>query len=344
MRYRDALPTSALLLLACARPATSSPVPAETAVVAPIEDGFARSEHWVPSETGVEVFVSRVAPTGPARGAVVLMHGAGSPSSAVWDLPRGCSVQAALAEAGLESFAVDVRGFGGAKWKNAPTRAEGPPAVRAVDVMPDLEAAFDFVKKRTGRDTASLVGWSWGSVVSGMFAGLHPDRVDRLALFAPVYDRRWPTRHVERGAFRTEARALHMKWLDPDREDPEIRRAYVERLFRFVEGDELRLFNGPYRDVYGEDAPVWDPALVKAPTLVIRGSDDRASLRPHALALFDALEHAPSSGYLELSDAGHFAFRTRRCKALQSALRDFLADGTESSTSPSASPDVSGGY
>ena len=47
---------------------------------------------------------------------------------------------------------------------------------------------------------------------------------------------------------------------------------HVEALFRFVGPNEpVRLPNGPYRDLYGPDAPVWNPAAVRAPTLVVRG-------------------------------------------------------------------------
>lgn len=271
------------------------------------------------------MFVVRVSPEAPSVGAVVLTHGAGSPASAVWDLPRGHSIQAALAAAGLDSFAVDVRGFGGSTAPASLTGPRsGPPAVRAAEVTPDVDAAVRFALTATGHSRVDLVGWSWGCVVAGRYASTHPDRIRRLALYAPVFDRRWPSRHRTEEAWRTERRALHLKWLDPEREDPAVRNAYVERLFRFVDGDELRLPNGPYRDVYGPDAPVWRPEGVTAPTLVVRGTEDRASLRDAALRLTGRLERAPWVRYVELPGAGHFAFRTVQSPRLQGVLRDFL--------------------
>ena len=61
-------------------------------------------------------------------------------------------------------------------------------------------------------------------------------------------------------------------------------------MFRFTKGDELRLPNGPYLDLYGEEAPLWDASKIGAPTLIVRGDQDRASLDPHAQKLFTDLK------------------------------------------------------
>jgi alpha-beta hydrolase superfamily lysophospholipase len=286
-----------------------------------------RSTLELESEPGIRVFVTRVRPAGPARGAVVLTHGAGSPASAVWDLPNGYSVMAALAERGFDAFTVDVRGFGGSTSPPAllgPADA-APPAVRAHDVLPDVDAVVERARAEVGGGPVDLVGWSWGALVAGLYASRHPDEVRRLVLFAPVFDRKWPSRHRTEEAWREEPRALHMKWLDPEREDEAIRRAYVDRLFRFADGDVLRIPNGPYRDIYGPDAPIWSPEAVRAETLVVRGTEDRASLRVHARALYDRLIHAKRRVYRELEGAGHFAFRTRAgAPALRAAIVSFL--------------------
>lgn len=297
--------------------AASSPTPAK----------LRRSEHHVTTTDESRVFVRRVRPEGKARGAVVLTHGAGSPASAVWDLPFGYSVMEALSRQGYDTFSVDVRGFGGSSTPAAlKGPAEGSPAVRAADVMPDIDAAVRFAQKRSGQARVDLVGWSWGCVVAGLYASRHPDEIRRMVLFAPVYDRRWPRRHRTEGVWRSESRELHMKWLDPEKEDPEVRKAYVAALFRFVpDGGDLVLPNGPYQDVYGPDAPVWTATTVTAPTLVVRGSEDRASLREPALRLFEALA-SPERAYLELAGAGHFAFRTRRAPELRRAIVSFLTD------------------
>lgn len=297
-----------------------------------VVDDLTREEIVIDSRTaGISLLMFRVAAFGEPRGAVLFLHGAGSPASAIWDIQHAdYSMLRYLACRGFDAYTVDVRGFGGSTWPPALLKpAEGaPPAVRATDVMPDVAAALAYAQNRSGVSRVDLVGWSWGCVVAGMFAGRHPDRVRRLVLFAPVYDRKWPTRHRTAGAWRTEERALYFEYFDPQREERATLEDHVEALFRFVGPNEpVRLPNGPYRDVYGPDAPVWEARAVSAPTLVVRGQADRASLQPHAYRLFQALENAPERRYVEIGAAGHFAFRTRRYRQLQGAIGGFLTEG-----------------
>ena len=171
-----------------------------------------------------------------------------------------------------------------------------------------------------------MVGWSWGCVVSGMFAGLHPEQIRRLVLFAPVYDRKWQSRHATESEWSPVERGLFMKYFDPAKEDRAVLEAHVEALFRFAGSDgQLLLSNGPYHDIYGPDGPVWDPRQVKAATLVVRGELDRASQEEHAYRLFTHLEQASLRRYVVLGGADHFAFRTFRAPELQAVLTDFLS-------------------
>ncbi|MCC7382466.1 MAG: alpha/beta fold hydrolase [Deltaproteobacteria bacterium] len=263
----------------------------------------------------------------PRRGAVVLVHGAGSGSSAIWDLRfRDYSMMRALACAGFDTYAVDVRGFGGSSRPIALELASeaGPPAVRAEEAARDLGAAVAFAAATSSVSTVDIVAWSWGCDVTGLYAGREPGRVRRLVLYAPVYDRRWPARHKTRGAWRVERKHPLLELYDPQREEWTVWVEHVDAMFRFAGGDELRLPNGPYRDLYGPDAPVWDAAKIRAPVLIVRGDKDPASLEVHARRLYDALIHAPERRYLLVAGASHFLPRERRYKQLQGAVLDFL--------------------
>ncbi|MBX2814330.1 MAG: alpha/beta fold hydrolase [Myxococcales bacterium] len=290
-------------------------------------EGFRTAEIRIPSDPGIEIFVTRVEPVGSSRGAVVLTHGAGSPSSAVWHLPLGYSIMETLASHGFDTYAVDVRGFGGS---TRPTTmlsvdTQSPAAVRASEVMPDINAVVKFAQANSGHPQVDLVGWSWGCVVAGMYASSHAESIRRLLLYAPVFDRKWPKRHKIGPASRIESRELHMKWLDPTQEDPKIRQLFVERLFRFEESpDQILLPNGPYRDIYGPDTPVWNPSAVLSATLIIRGSNDLASLRGPAIRLYEALTKAQYRQYTEVANMGHFAFRTFKNPQLKSLILNFL--------------------
>ena len=294
-------------------------------------EDLVRQELYIDSATqGVSLFMFRMPAFGESKGAVLLLHGAGSPGSALWDLTtKDYSMMRRLACAGFDTYTLDVRGFGGSTQPRALLEdAEGAaPAVRAADVMPDVDAALRFAQARSSVDRVDLVGWSWGCVVAGMAAGRFADRVRRLVLFAPVYDRKWPTRHKTVGAWRSEARDLYFKYFDAEREERAVLEEHVAALFRFVGANEVvRLPNGPYRDLYGEDAPIWDPASIRAPTLVVRGENDRASLREPAYRLFQSLKNAPVRRYSELGGAGHFAFRTRQYRRLQAVVHGFLTE------------------
>ncbi len=314
--------------LSCTPPEKPAPPPVKPSCA---PSSLKRHEVRIPSEQGIEVFVMHIdAPEHLKRGAVVLTHGAGSPSSALWDLQvKDYSLMRKLACAGWDSYALDMRGFGGSTMPKAmsqPADKSGP-VVRAQEVMADVAAGVRFAKARSKVAQVDLFGWSWGSLVAGMYASLHPDQVRRLALFAPVYDRKWPTRHkTEKDpAWRSVDRDLFFKYFDEKREERSVLERFVEQMYRFSDG-ELRLPNGPYRDIYGEDAPIWDASKVRASTLVIRGQADRASRQAHAFQLFEDLKNAKERRFLVLGGGGHFMFRTRRYRALQSALIHFLSE------------------
>lgn len=260
------------------------------------------------------------------RGAVVLMHGAGSGGSAAFDLP-GASLMRALACAGFDAYAFDARGFGGSMkpaGMDQPAEAN-PPLIRATDAARDLDAVVRFAAATSAVERPHLIGWSWGSDVAGLYAGEHPERIDRLILMAPVYDRRWPSRHLEKGGWREERRDEVVKFFSPEREERPIFDAAVDAMYRFAPtAGVVRLPNGPYRDIYGTDAPLWDAAKIRAPVLIIRGDRDKASLDPHALALYSKLGAELEKQYVVLGGLGHFLFRERRHPETFQVVTGFL--------------------
>lgn len=336
------------LFAACATPAppTSSPPPPAPAVEKSLGPNarvtmkvatstacrpaaLVREEKRIESEPGIEVFAMRVGAFGETRGAVLFTHGAGSASSSLWDLrTKDYSFMRKLACKGFDAYAVDVRGFGGSTMPGALSQPadENPPVVRAKEVMADVDAVARWAKARSGVARIDLVGWSWGSLVAGMYASTRPESVRRLVLFAPVYDRKWPKRHQTENAWYTVSRDLFFEYYDEVREERAVLEEFVDQLFRFEPKETLRLPNGPYADLYGEDAPIWDASKVMADTLVVRGDQDRASLEPHARKLFADLVNASVRRYVVLGGAGHFAFRTRRYRELQSVVIGFLEE------------------
>lgn len=321
-----------LVLAACARterqPTPDAALATKTSTACD-PGALAREETTVESEPGIRVFVMRIAAPKDRRGAALFTHGAGSQGSALWDLrTKDYSFMRKLACSGWDAYSLDARGFGGST--KPPALAlpaeQSPPAVRMREVMADVDAAVELARSKSDVPRVSLIGWSWGSEVAAMYAGLHPDRVEKLVMFAPVYDRKWPARHQTTNAWYPVKRETFFRYHDPKKEDRAVLDEFVRELFRFTEGDELRLPNGPYADLYGEDAPIWDAAKITAPTLVVRGERDRASLDLHAQKLFADLVNAPLKRYVVIGGADHFAFRTYRYRELQSVVLRFLEE------------------
>jgi pimeloyl-ACP methyl ester carboxylesterase len=103
------------------------------------------------------------APTGLT---IVLLHGF-MDSGATWDM-----VAPTLARAGHDVLAPDLRGFGQSDFVGPGGYYHFP------DYVADLAELVDALAPRR----LAIVGHSMGGTVAALFAGAHPDRVERLAL------------------------------------------------------------------------------------------------------------------------------------------------------------------
>lgn len=117
---------------------------------------------------GLRLFVHRTrdesrAPSGLT---IVLIHGF-MDSGGTWDM-----VAPVLARAGHDVVAPDLRGFGLSDSIGAGGYYHFP------DYVADLAALVDALAPRR----LSIVGHSMGGTVAALYAGAHPDRVERLAL------------------------------------------------------------------------------------------------------------------------------------------------------------------
>jgi proline iminopeptidase len=152
----------------------------------------------------------------------------------------------------------------------------------------DLEA----LRQAWGLERLTLAGYSWGGLLSLLYATEHPDRVDRLALVSPApawraaradFERRLAVRTMapELQAERAALRASGLRDRDPD--------AYQRRVFELsVAGyfhDPARAAGlTPFRVTGRTQQEVWDslgdydlrPALVtlRLPAIVLHGDDD----------------------------------------------------------------------
>ncbi len=142
------------------------------------------------------------------EGRVVLMvHGGFWPCSAAFDCPlRDYSWMEALAKAGYDVFALDMTGHGRSTLPLQANPANLSPDVRAGlgagvaeqaderaypfnlassdTETADLDAIIDFIRVLRKVKRIKLIGWSGGGIRTGTYALRHPDKVERLVIWA----------------------------------------------------------------------------------------------------------------------------------------------------------------
>jgi pimeloyl-ACP methyl ester carboxylesterase len=138
--------------------------------------------HVATTSDGWRLLLGRRRPRGPARRApVLLLHGIAMNRLALDFGDERHSLAAALAAAGLDCFALDLRGHGGSR--------PGPGAPRdwTLDdyLALDLPAALDAVRALTGEPQALLVGHSQGALLALAAAARFPERVRGVVALAP---------------------------------------------------------------------------------------------------------------------------------------------------------------
>ena len=140
---------------------------------------------------------------------VLFVHGAGTPAEVAFDVPyQDYSWMAFLARAGFDVFSVDMTGYGRstrpapmndpcnlAKERQlgfvaSPCGASYPHTLTSIaSDWNDIDAAVTYIRALRHVDRVSLVAWSRGGPRAGGYAAQHPDKVRRLVVLAPAYDR-----------------------------------------------------------------------------------------------------------------------------------------------------------
>jgi pimeloyl-ACP methyl ester carboxylesterase len=331
----------AFLLSGCATATSAPPVPA-----------LAVEDFRVPSRSaGIELFVRNKRPAGierfPSDRIVLFVHGITFPSESTFDLALdGLSWMDYIARAGYDVYLVDVRGYGAstrpAAMSEPPDRH--PPVATLAEAVGDIAAAVDFILQRRRVERISLIGWSWGTVVMGRYAATHGEKVDRLVLYAPVWQRRTEAlaaRGTDVGtAYRlVNVGAVKSRWMAgvaPDKQEQILPRGWFDSWVAATLATDpwgakqtppvIRAPNGglPAPQTGGDWVPPYDPAAIKAPTLLVKGEWDAETPSYMAQALFPLLVNAPLKQYLEIGEGTHSVMLERNRMQLFRAVQSFL--------------------
>lgn len=293
----------------------------------------------------------------PSCPPLLMVHGA-TFSGRIFDIPlEGISWLAAARDAGFAAYALDLRGYGRsapADWRAGAFADGAPPACGGAEAIEDIGRAADWIAARHGDVPLSLVGWSWGSTTTARYAiGPGRGRVGRLALYAPVHAAPNPAwqqmladpsdsqRPRDFAPFRRVTPAdVRLRWNEQIPAGADWRaKGALDALVETSLSDDpeagpdaFRVPNGTFTELWHcfNGRPLYDPAKLRCPTLLIRGSDDPTSTRIDALDLFDAIG-ARERQYVEIANATHFGQGERSAPQLFDAVHTFLRTGHSAS-------------
>lgn len=207
-----------VLALLFLMPVATMPLTADDSARILTLDHFVRVKSTVPALAGetAQIYVRERVQAGRAlrggsfAGRVALfVHGAGTPAEVAFDVPyQDYSWMAFLAAAGFDVFAMDTTGYGRstrpapmadpcnlandrqAPFVAAPCPPNYPHALTTIaSDWNDIDAAVDYIRALRKVEKVSLIGWSLGGPRAGGYAGQHPERVQKLVLLAPAYNR-----------------------------------------------------------------------------------------------------------------------------------------------------------
>jgi pimeloyl-ACP methyl ester carboxylesterase len=139
---------------------------------------------------GRSLFLRYLPPSGSGDRVVLYVHGGTFPSGlSIAHRFDGRSWRDELCAAGFHVWALDFHGFGRLSdpYPEMERPPEGmPPLGRGADANRQLEEAVRFICERHGVGRVSIIAHSWGTIVTGLFAGRCPELIDRLVFFGPI--------------------------------------------------------------------------------------------------------------------------------------------------------------
>jgi pimeloyl-ACP methyl ester carboxylesterase len=301
---------------------------------------------------GVEIFVRNKRPSGVQTfkndRIAIMIHGATFPGSSTFDLPvADKSWMDYMAERGFDVYALDLPGYGRSTRPAAMDLPpdQNPPFMRGTEAVKAIGAVVDHVLKRRGVEKVSLIGHSWGATLSATYATENQAKVERLALYAPIWLRTTasPTQVPGKlGAYRVVSREqTQARWLSGV---PEEKKASLVPAGWFDmwanatfatdpkgEGKTLRAPNGVVLDnleYFGATPPkaYWEPTKITSPVLLVLGEWDRDAPPYMAQALYPLLTNAAWKRHVVLSEGTHFMVMEKNRILLIRTVQQFLEE------------------
>lgn len=316
-------------------------------------------EMMVPStDAGIEIYVRNKRPADmntfrPER-TVLFVHGSTYPAHTAFDLQLdGMSWMDYIASRGYDVYLLDLRGYGkSTRPKEMEVDAkENPPLTRGEVAVKDIGSVVDHILKRRNLQRVTLLGWSWGTTLMSTYTTQNPNKVEKLALYAPQWIRQTPSL-VQAGpgpiaAYRTVPKsAAKDRWLNGVPEDKKaslIPAGWFEQWADATWATDpvgskqnppvLRAPNGTVADTadfWAAGKAYYDPAKITVPTLLVLAEWDRDTPPYMAQTLFPLLTNAPTKRMVMLSEGTHTIIMEKNRMKLFEAVQNFLDESGRS--------------
>lgn len=280
-----------------------------------------------------------------AVGDVVYVHG----STFGADLSVFCRIDGRswadeMSAAGLAVWGFDFAGYGAS---DRYAQDSDRPVGRMDEVIGQLQRVVATVRTRRGGGPVILVSHSWGASVAARYAGTYPQDVRALVLFAPIVVRcaatRTPASYIPAAAACAPTHYPLSLWAQYRRFVEDVPRGQPQALGEaqfqawgeaFLSTDpsagsrtppSVMTPGGPQADVLalwsGQD--LYDPSLIIAPTLLVRGEWDSVCADADAHCLLRALGSADKTD-ARIERATHLMHLESQRGLLYNAVNTFL--------------------
>jgi pimeloyl-ACP methyl ester carboxylesterase len=252
-------------------------------------------------------------------------------------------VVTALAQTGLDVWALDYYGFGESdRYPEMALPADKhPPLGTAEECADQVDSVFAFLKREQHIDRIMLIGDSGGSLVAGVFATRRPELVSRLVLFGPVtpftsapspqtllpaYDYVTPPQMWSLFANWSEAAGK------PDVLDSTAYQAWAETYLRSdpTSGTRtppsVRIPTGRQADLVSiaRGRFTYDPSMIQARTLIVMGEWDEIAKFSGAEWLLHSLQQASQRRLVVIGHGSHTIQYESERTQLYRVMADFL--------------------
>jgi len=283
------------------------------------------TEHWT-RKGDVKLFLYNKTSGNKQRGTILFVHGSSMASQPTFDLqvpgrPHSSAMEW-FAERGFDTWTMDNEGYGRSD-KKRPINCDIP------NGADDLDAATQYILKKTGAKKLLLYGISSGALKAALFTQRHPERVARLVLDAFVWTGEGSPTLEQRRKRLPEFQAKNRRPIDRafvhsifERDHPGTAdKATIEAFANAILALDDSVPTGTYVDMCSK-LPLVDPAKIPVPTLILRGEFDGIAGVEDLLRFFARLPH-PDKQFSVMEGISHASFQQKNYMNVYHLLHGF---------------------